>query len=79
MATQPLTEEQVVQLVKQLPIRTKQRVLKTLTEERDQWWQTAAREGEPAMRQFAAARQLDWDTLSETPREAFVDDLLHEA
>jgi hypothetical protein len=44
MATQPLTDEQVVQLVKQLPTRTKQQVLKALTDERDQWWQTTARE-----------------------------------
>jgi hypothetical protein len=69
----------VVQLVKQLPTKTKQQVLKALTEERDQWWQSVAREGEPAMRQLAAARHLNWDTLSKTQREAFVDDLLHEA
>ena len=79
MATLPLTDEQVVQLVKQLPTRTKQQVLKDLTDERDQWWQTTAREGEQAMRQLAAARHLNWDALSETQREAFVDDVLHES
>ena len=78
MATLPLTDEQVVELVKQLPTKTKQQVLKVLTDERDQWWQTAARDGEQAMRQLAAARHVDWDTLSETQREAFVDDVLHE-
>jgi hypothetical protein len=78
MATQPLTDEQVVQLVKQLPREAKRQVLKALTDERDLWWQTAASGGEKDMRQLAAGRDLDWDTLSEAQREAFVDDLLHE-
>jgi len=79
MATLSLTDEQVVQLVKQLPPQSKQRVLTDLTAERDQWWQTAAREGERDMRQLAAARGLDWDKLTEARREALVDDLLHES
>jgi hypothetical protein len=79
VATQTLTEEQVVQLVKQLPTSTKQQVLRALTDERDQWWQTAAHDGEQAMRQLAAARHLEWDTMSETQREAFVDAVLHES
>ncbi|MBI4025924.1 MAG: hypothetical protein HY360_13140 [Verrucomicrobia bacterium] len=77
MAVLSLTDEQVVQLVKQLPPQSKQRVLADLTSERDQWWQTAAREGEQDMRRLAAARGLDWDAMSEAEREPFVDDLLH--
>ena len=79
MATLSLTDEQVVQLVKQLPTQSKQRVLADLTAERDQWWQTAARDGEKDMRRLAQARGLDWDTMSEAQREAFVDDFLHES
>jgi hypothetical protein len=79
MATLSLTDEQVVQLVKQLPPQAKQRVLVALTAERDDWWRTAAREGEQDMRRCAAARGLDWDAMSEAQREAFVDDLLHES
>lgn len=79
MATLSLTDEQVVQLVKQLPPQTKQRVLIDLNAERDQWWQTAARDGEQDMRRLAAAKGLDWDSMSEAQREAFVDDLLHES
>ena len=79
MATLSLTDEQVVQLVKQLPPQGKQRVLMDLTAERDQWWQTAAREGEKDMRRLAAARGFDWDAMSEAQREAFVDDLLHQS
>ena len=79
MATLSLTDEQVVQLVKQLPPQSKQRVLTDLTAERDQWWQSAARDGEQDMRRRAAARGLDWDTMTEAQREAFADDLLHES
>ena len=78
MATLSLTDEQVVQLVKQLPPQSKQRVLMGLTAERDQWWKTTAGEGERDMRRLAAARGLDWGTMTEAQREAFVDDLLHE-
>ncbi len=79
MATLSLTDEQVVQLVKQLPPQSKQRVLMGLTAERDQWWQTTVREGEQDLRRLAAARGLDWDAMPETQRETFVDDLLHES
>jgi hypothetical protein len=78
MATLPLTDEQVVQLVKQLPPKAKQQVLIALTDERDHWWQTTAHDGEEAMRRLAATRHQNWDTLSEEQREAFVDELLHE-
>lgn len=79
MATLSLTDERVVQLVKQLPPQSKRRVLVDLTSERDQWWQSAAREGEQDLRRLAAARGLDWNAMPEVQREAFVDDLLHES
>lgn len=74
-----LTEEQLVQLVKQLPPQSKQRVLAALNAERDQWWETATKDGERDMRKLAAERGLNWDAMSEAEREAFVDDLLHES
>ncbi len=78
MVTLPISEEQVVELVKQLDPQTKQRVLMNLTAERDDWWKATVREGEADLRRLAARRGLDWDTLSEPQREALVDDLLHE-
>ena len=77
MATLSLTDEQVVQLVKQLPPQSKRRVMADLTAERDQWWQTNARDGEHDMRQLASTRGLDWETMTEAQREAFVDDIFH--
>lgn len=77
MATLSLTDEQVEQSVKQLPPQSKQRVLIDLTAERDQWWQATAREGEKDMKRLAAERGLDWDAMTESEREAFVDDILY--
>jgi hypothetical protein len=77
VATLSLTDEQVEQSVKQLPPQSKQRVLIDLTAERDQWWQATAREGEKDMKRLAAERGLDWDAMTESEREAFVDDILY--
>lgn len=79
MATLSLTDDQVVQLVRQLPPQSKQRLLVDLSSERDTWWQAAADAGERDMHRLAAARGQDWDALSERQREALVDDLLHES
>lgn len=78
MVTLSLSEDQVVQLVRQLTPQNKRRLLTELTAEHDAWWETAAREGDKDMRRLAANRGLDWESMSEAQREAFVDELLHE-
>ena len=78
MATLSLTDDQVFQLIKQLPPQSKRRVLADLTAERDEWWQTTSAKGERDMRGLAAGRGLNWDMMTEPQREAFVDDVLHE-
>jgi hypothetical protein len=60
MATLSLTNEQVVQLVKQLAPQGKQRVITDLAAERDRWWHLVARDGEKDMRRLASARGLDF-------------------
>jgi hypothetical protein len=69
----------VVELIKQLQPQSKRRVLTDLTPERDAWWQSTADEGGNDMRKIAADRGLEWDRMSESERETFVDDLLHES
>ena len=78
MPTLELAVEQVIELVKQLSPENKQEVLNTLSTERDAWWEETLTQGELQMRRLCAARGLDWHSMSEDEREAFVDDLLHE-
>lgn len=78
MPTLELTEEQVIELVKQLPFTSKQAVLQVLGAERERWWEETLIQGEQQMRRLCAERGRDWDRMSEDEREAFVDELVHE-
>ena len=73
-----LSEQQVFDLVEQLP-RDRQVVLMRNLLVR-QWpeWHVLNRLGEHRIRAVAAERGHDWDAMSELEREAFVDDLVHE-
>lgn len=78
MPTLELTDEQVVDLVRQLPPERKREALLALADEvkarRDQRIEYA----ETQIRRLCAERGLNWDGLSEDEREGFIDDLLHE-
>ena len=78
MPTMTLTNEQVVDLVKQLPPAEKRRALFALAEEAQAQKQARMAYAEAQLRQLCAERGLNWDTLSEDERETFIDDLLHE-
>ena len=78
MVTLTLSDEQVVELVKQLKPEAKQAVLEVLIDERELWWDMTLAQGEERLRQLASKRGLEWNKMSEDAREAFVDKLLHE-
>jgi len=78
MVTLTLSDKQVVELVKQLPPRSKQAVLDALTTDGDIWWDVTLSQGEEQFRRLAAERGLEWDIMPEVERETFVDALLHE-
>ncbi|MDQ1317092.1 MAG: hypothetical protein QG588_743 [Candidatus Poribacteria bacterium] len=73
-----LSNDQVIELVKQLPPEDKQAVLEALIADRDSWWDGMLMRGEQQLRIICAERGLDWDSMNEDEREAFVDDLMHE-
>lgn len=73
-----LTDDQVVELVKQLPGQQKRAVLLVLAQEAETRRDERMAYAESQLRRLSVARGLDWDTLSEDEREAFIDDLLHE-
>lgn len=74
-----LTNDQVVELVKQLPAQQKRTVLMVLAEAAQTRRDERMAQAESQLRQRAAEHGLDWDTLTEDEREVFIDDLLHEA
>jgi hypothetical protein len=74
MPTVELTDQQVVDLVRQLPADRKREALLALAEGRDGRLTYA----ETQLRRLSAQRGLNWDQMSEEQREAFIDDLVHE-
>ena len=73
-----LTDEQVISLVRQLPVARKRAALLALAQEAQVRRDERLRFGEAQLRSLSAERGLDWDRLSEDQREEFVNRLLHE-
>ena len=78
MVTLKLSNEQVVELIKQLPASDKKSVLDALSSDSNLWWEIRLSQGERQLRLLSAERGLDWDQMAEEERERFIDDLLHE-
>jgi hypothetical protein len=73
-----LTNDQVVELVRQLSPIQKREVLRSLASDAQTRRAERMTFAEDRLRALAAVRGLVWDDLDEDAREAFVDDLLHE-
>ena len=73
-----LSNDQVIELVKQLPPEGKKAILEALIADRDSWWDEMLIHGEQQLRIICVERGLNWDNMSEEEREAFVDELVHE-
>lgn len=78
MATLILSDEQVVELVKQLPIGRQLEVFRFLLLQQWGKWESPSRYGVEKARLVAQEKGLDWDVMTEEEREAFIDDVMHE-
>lgn len=78
MPTLKLSDEQVLELVKQLPPEKQEALFRDLAVRSWPRWAELRRFGEERARALAAERGLDWDRMSEQEREGFADDLVHE-
>jgi len=78
MSVLELSDEQVISLVRQLPAARKRAALLALAQDAQGRREERLRFGEAQLRRASAQRGLNWDSLSEDEREAFVNDLLHE-
>lgn len=78
MATLTLSDEQVIELVKQLPAAQQAEVFKFLLLQQWDEWESLSRYGAEQARLVAKERGLDWDAMTEAEREAFFGKLLLE-
>lgn len=78
MPTLELTNEQVIQLVKQLPSEQQESLFRHLLTSVWGTWEELSVYGAARVRQVAAQLGLNWDAMSENEREAFMNDLVHE-
>ena len=77
MASVELTNEQIVELVRQLPIATKRDVLLALAGDAQARRRERMALAAEQLRQRAAEHGLNWDTMSDDDRQALADDLIH--
>lgn len=73
-----LTDEQVIELIKQLPPERKRAALMALAEDARTEREARLEYAESQLRRLCSERGLNWDAMSEDEREAFIDDLIHE-
>lgn len=78
MATLILSDEQVIELVKQLPVEQQVEVFRFLLLQQWGKWESLSHYGAEKARLVAQGRSLDWDAMTEEEREAFIDDVVHE-
>jgi len=73
-----LTDEQVIELVRQLPPERQRAALLALAAGAGERRAERMKYAETQLRALCAERGLDWNGMSEDQREAFIDDLIHE-
>ena len=78
MPTVNLTDEQVIDLVTQLPPEQKRAALLALAKDADIRREKRLDQAKAQLRRLCAERGLNWDAMGEDERETFIDDLIHE-
>ncbi len=78
MVTVRLTDEQVADILEQLPPERRLEVLLRIAERAASRRDERMRLIEDRVRQLSRDRGLDWDRLTDQEKETFVDDLIHE-
>ena len=79
MAILTLDDDQVLALVRQLPSERKTWLLRALVSDHWPRWAELAEYAGERVRAVAAARNKDWDRMSDSERESFIDNIVHEA
>ncbi len=78
MPTFTLTNEQVIELVKQLPSEQQIEVFRFLLLQQWGEWESLSRYGADRARLVAQEHGQSWDKMTEDEREALIDEVVHE-
>ncbi len=76
MVTLSLSDDQVIELVKQIPYEKQRILFQFLLEQQQQRWHELSLEGQAGVRIAAIDRGQDWDKMSEEQQEDFINDLV---
>ena len=72
-----VSEEQILESLRQLSPNARQEALRRLIAS-SAFWDDVVERNRPRIEAVARARGLDWNSLTEDQRERLVDELLHE-
>ncbi|MBA4392676.1 MAG: hypothetical protein C0407_03890 [Desulfobacca sp.] len=78
MPTLNVSDDQVIELITQLPPERKRAILYNLAKEAQFLREKRLEYGENQIRKICLERGLNWDLMSDGDREAFIDLLIHE-
>jgi len=73
-----LSNEQVIELIEQLPVGQQVEVFRFLLLQQWEKWESLSHYGADKARLVAQERGFDWDAMTEEEREALIDDVVHE-
>ena len=78
MPTLSITDEQIVDLIRQLPPERRRKIIFELATESAEEREARRSRTEQRLREVAAQRGLVWDSMDDDQRMVLVDDLIHE-
>ena len=78
MPTLSVTDEQIVELIRQLPPERRRKIISELASESVEERNARQARTEQKLREVAARRGVAWDAMNDDQRMALVDDLIHE-
>lgn len=73
-----LSNDQVVEIVKQLPTEQQTEIFRFLLLQQWGQWESLSSYGANKVKVAAQERGFDWDAMTEDEREDFIDNVVHE-
>lgn len=78
MPTLNLTNQQVIELIKQLPIQQQGEIFRFLLLQQWENWDSLSRYGKDKIQLVAQQRGYNWDKMTEAEKESLIDEIVHE-